>query len=89
MKTLAEFLAEYFRVEFEREWDQDISRIDCWIEEGIKAYQSTEDCKVVVLPNKKKDMSVKDKLKAIGMDCDNCQLVKPLKTGCIHCIKIK
>jgi hypothetical protein len=48
MKTLAEYLAEYIRNEFEREWDQDISRIERWVEEGIEAYQSTENCDIVV-----------------------------------------
>ena len=46
MKALAEYLAEYIETEMDRQGFEYSSYIKEWIEQGIEAYQSTENCSI-------------------------------------------
>ena len=50
MKTLAQYLAEYIETEICRVADDEIlPNLQEWIEQGIDAYQSTENCRISVI----------------------------------------
>lgn len=53
MKTLAQYLAEYIDEEVlaNLEHPENSPHLQCVIEQGIKAYQSTENCRVLVFMN--------------------------------------
>lgn len=64
MKTLAQYLAEYIDTESERVavgTIVDIDRLWEWIEQGIEAYQSTENCTITTTKQ---------------YACESCSLVK-------------
>lgn len=55
LKAVAQYLADYTETEISRLDDQIVYNIDYlkrWIEQGIEAYQSTEDCVITVVVNK-------------------------------------
>lgn len=56
MKTLVEYLAEYIEEEMERQGFEYMSYFKEWIEQGLDAYESTENCTVRV----------------VGGDCPDC-----------------
>lgn len=54
MKTVAQYLAEYIGTEMDRQDDMsvyDTDNLKEWIEEGIEAYQSTENCTITITEN--------------------------------------
>ena len=48
MKTLAEYLADYVETEMDQQGFEFMSYFREWITEGINAYQSTENCDIVI-----------------------------------------
>ena len=82
MKTLAQYLAEYVSTEVERSqqiegfgsWDT--GNMQQWLEQGIEAYQSTENCKLAICgedcPDCSKPMVYKDAVVYAGADEIEC-----------------
>ncbi len=48
MKTLAEYLADYVETEMDQQGFEIMSYFMEWITEGSNAYQSTENCTIVI-----------------------------------------
>ena len=70
MKTLAEYLTEYIDHEVggDNVLPDDIDILKEWIEQGIEAYQSTENCKIAIC----------------GGDCPDCGISMEYKEAIVY-----
>lgn len=86
MKTLAQYLMEYLHQEsdgfvagFGADIEFDTSLLQGWIEQGIEAYQSAENCTITITEQTQQQKDLVDAAREIVSDFDNYGEV--LQTG--------